>query len=126
MTETPSRCPIAQPPPCARRGEGPFLLECLTHRLRGHYEGDPQRYRGPGEIARIRETRDCLKIFREQVTAKRWLKASELDQIDAEVDTLIEEAVTEARAAVRNPTAIAIASSSSSRRGGIAVPARRR
>ncbi|HEY7693319.1 MAG TPA: pyruvate dehydrogenase complex E1 component subunit beta [Gaiellaceae bacterium] len=29
----------------ARGGEGPFLLECLTHRLRGHYEGDPQLYR---------------------------------------------------------------------------------
>jgi acetoin:2,6-dichlorophenolindophenol oxidoreductase subunit alpha len=29
----------------ARKGDGPFLLECLTHRLRGHYEGDPQRYR---------------------------------------------------------------------------------
>jgi pyruvate dehydrogenase E1 component alpha subunit len=29
----------------ARTGEGPFLLECLTHRLGGHYEGDPQRYR---------------------------------------------------------------------------------
>ncbi len=29
----------------ARGGEGPFLLECLTHRLRGHHEGDPQRYR---------------------------------------------------------------------------------
>ena len=29
----------------ARRGDGPFLLECLTHRLRGHYEGDPQLYR---------------------------------------------------------------------------------
>jgi acetoin:2,6-dichlorophenolindophenol oxidoreductase subunit alpha len=28
-----------------RTGEGPFLLECLTHRLGGHYEGDPQRYR---------------------------------------------------------------------------------
>jgi TPP-dependent pyruvate/acetoin dehydrogenase alpha subunit len=28
-----------------RAGEGPVLLECLTHRLRGHYEGDPQRYR---------------------------------------------------------------------------------
>ena len=25
----------------ARKGEGPMLLECLTHRLRGHYEGDP-------------------------------------------------------------------------------------
>jgi len=29
----------------ARGGEGPFLLECLTHRLGGHYEGDPQHYR---------------------------------------------------------------------------------
>jgi len=29
----------------ARAGDGPFLLECLTHRLRGHYEGDPQHYR---------------------------------------------------------------------------------
>jgi acetoin:2,6-dichlorophenolindophenol oxidoreductase subunit alpha len=29
----------------ARGGGGPFLLECLTHRLRGHYEGDPQQYR---------------------------------------------------------------------------------
>jgi pyruvate dehydrogenase E1 component alpha subunit len=29
----------------ARAGEGPFLLECLTHRLGGHYEGDPQLYR---------------------------------------------------------------------------------
>ena len=29
----------------ARGGKGPFLLECLTHRLRGHYEGDPSKYR---------------------------------------------------------------------------------
>jgi len=29
----------------ARGGEGPFLLECLTYRLRGHYEGDPAAYR---------------------------------------------------------------------------------
>jgi len=29
----------------ARRGRGPMLLECLTYRLRGHYEGDPAHYR---------------------------------------------------------------------------------
>ena len=29
----------------ARRGEGPLLLECLTHRRRGHYEGDAAGYR---------------------------------------------------------------------------------
>jgi len=82
-----------------RSGKGPAAVELDTERFYGHFEGDPQRYRGPGEIARIRETRDCLKIFREQVTAKRWLKGSDLDRIDAEVDTLIEDAVTEARAA---------------------------
>ena len=29
----------------ARAGGGPALLECLTHRLGGHYVGDPQHYR---------------------------------------------------------------------------------
>ena len=29
----------------ARGGAGPFLLECLTYRRRGHYEGDQQKYR---------------------------------------------------------------------------------
>ncbi len=29
----------------ARSGHGPLLLECLTHRRRGHYEGDAQGYR---------------------------------------------------------------------------------
>jgi pyruvate dehydrogenase E1 component alpha subunit len=28
----------------AREGRGPFLLECLTRRLRGHYEGDATTY----------------------------------------------------------------------------------
>ena len=32
----------------------------------GHFEGDPQRYRGPGEVERLRETRDCLTAFRAQ------------------------------------------------------------
>jgi pyruvate dehydrogenase E1 component alpha subunit len=29
----------------ARGGSGPLLLECLTYRRRGHYEGDQQKYR---------------------------------------------------------------------------------
>ena len=31
--------------PRRARARGPLLLECLTHRLRGHYEGDPAHYR---------------------------------------------------------------------------------
>ena len=49
----------------ARGGEGPFLLECLTYRRRGHYEGDQQKYRDAAAeeewlqrdpIARLTET----------------------------------------------------------------------
>jgi TPP-dependent pyruvate/acetoin dehydrogenase alpha subunit len=38
----------------ARGGGGPTFLECLTYRLRGHYEGDPGRYR---ELAETEEWR---------------------------------------------------------------------
>src|SRR5262245_6751 len=34
----------------ARAGRGPFLLECLTTRLSGHYEGDPHHRRDPNAI----------------------------------------------------------------------------
>ena len=34
----------------ARAGQGPQVLECITHRVRGHYEGDPQKYREAAEI----------------------------------------------------------------------------
>jgi acetoin:2,6-dichlorophenolindophenol oxidoreductase subunit alpha len=32
----------------ARAGGGPYLLECVTFRRRGHYEGDPEKYRDLG------------------------------------------------------------------------------
>ena len=34
----------------ARKGEGPTLLECKTHRWFGHYAGDPQKYRPAEEV----------------------------------------------------------------------------
>jgi acetoin:2,6-dichlorophenolindophenol oxidoreductase subunit alpha len=69
-----------------------------------HFEGDPQRYRGEGELDRIREERDCLKNFRKKVTAAGLLTDADLDAVDAESLDLIEQSVIEARAADR-PTA---------------------
>jgi TPP-dependent pyruvate/acetoin dehydrogenase alpha subunit len=34
----------------ARAGKGPSFVECLTYRLRGHYEGDPAKYRELSEL----------------------------------------------------------------------------
>jgi pyruvate dehydrogenase E1 component alpha subunit len=82
-----------------RAGNGPAAIELDTERYYGHFEGDPQRYRGPGEIERLRRDRDCLKAFRQRVTEARLLDPADLDAVDKEVAALIDEAVDEARAA---------------------------
>ena len=82
-----------------RAGKGAAAVELDTERFYGHFEGDPQRYRGPNELERLRKTRDCLVGFRERVLGEKLLDAVTLDQIDSEVGALIEEAVREARAA---------------------------
>ena len=87
-----------------RAGGGPAAVEYDTERFFGHFEGDPQRYRGPGEVERLRETRDCLKNFRARVTSASLLSDADLDALDADVMDAIDAAVAAARAAAR-PTA---------------------
>ena len=83
----------------AREGAGPTLLECKMIRFFGHFEGDAQTYRAPGENEENRANNDCLKIFRAKVTEAGVVTEAELNAIDGEVMTLIDEAVEEAKAA---------------------------
>ncbi|EOV2334110.1 TPA: thiamine pyrophosphate-dependent dehydrogenase E1 component subunit alpha [Pseudomonas aeruginosa] len=81
----------------ARAGEGPSLIEVKLTRYYGHFEGDAQTYRDPDEVRHYRETRDCLKQFRERTCHAGLLSASDLDAIDAEVEARIEDAVQRAK-----------------------------
>jgi acetoin:2,6-dichlorophenolindophenol oxidoreductase subunit alpha len=83
----------------AREGGGPSLLECKVNRYFGHFEGDQQKYRAPGEVEEIRATRDCLDQFARRVTAADLVSESDLAAIDEEVRALIDESVREAKAA---------------------------
>lgn len=80
----------------ARAGEGPTLIECKTYRLVGHFTAERFRafkYRSDDEIAAWRK-RDPL------VTYPAWLVEQGICNpatIDAEVDTLIEDAIAFAR-----------------------------
>ncbi len=88
----------------ARAGGGPTTLEPKITRFFGHFEGDPMLYRARDEVARQRETMDCLRNFRARVTAEGWLADADLDRIDAEVLDLIDRSVAAARTAAP-PTA---------------------
>ena len=78
----------------ARAGGGPALLECRTYRFYGHTVFDNSlTYRSREEEAQWR-ARDPLKLFREKViSAEGEITAAELDRVDQEVETLIEEAI---------------------------------
>ena len=83
----------------ARSDGGPSAIEVDTCRFYGHHSGDAQLYRGKDEVRRLREERDCLKLFRRRVTEASLLESYELDTVDAEVAALIDQAVAAARAA---------------------------
>lgn len=79
-----------------RAGEGPALLEALTHRLRGHYEGDPDRYREAVPDGSLRERDPVLRL--ERLAAERgWVTAEEAKALAEEAHAEVEAAVTWAR-----------------------------
>lgn len=81
----------------ARKGEGPFLLECLTYRRRGHYEGDAQEYRD--ELAEQEwARRDPLTRFQAEAIERRWVDQQAVDAIEAAAKQELEAAVEFARA----------------------------
>jgi len=80
----------------ARAGEGPSLVECLTYRLRGHYEGDPNKYRELSEMAEWK-AKDPIQRF----TALGLVPPEQVSGIEAEVRSVVERAADFARSSPR-------------------------
>src|SRR6187401_2461759 len=76
----------------ARAGGGPFLLECLTHRVRGHYEGDPGRYREALAEEEWQEKDPIIRLERHGV-AEEWFAEDELRGVAAGAAEEVEDAV---------------------------------
>ena len=71
------------------QGRGPFLLECLTHRLRGHYEGDPGAYR---EALADEDWQQKDPILRSSATASSRAGSTDEAAIEAEAAAAVERA----------------------------------
>ena len=82
-----------------RSGTGPYLLECMTFRMAGHYVGDSQQYRSKEERAAMLEKCpiERLKVH----LLKRGITPEQLDAIGASAREEVHQAVERARAAAR-------------------------
>lgn len=75
-----------------RAGNGPFFLEAVTYRYRGHSMGDPERYREKDEIEKWKEE-DPIGIYRKFLVGKKISTSGELDEIDQQVEDETQEAI---------------------------------
>ncbi len=75
-----------------RSGQGPYFLEVITYRYRGHSMGDPERYRQSDEIRKWQEN-DPIGIYRGYLTSQKIASEEELDQIDSQVGDEVQQAV---------------------------------
>ncbi len=81
----------------ARAGGGPLLLECLTHRRRGHYEGDAEAYRDAlieAEWQRL----DPLARLQAHALSEGWVDDGTVAKLEQQARDEVDEAVQFARA----------------------------
>jgi 2-oxoisovalerate dehydrogenase E1 component len=81
-----------------RTGGRPILVEATTFRMRGHYEGDQQKYRDP-ELDRLWLARDPIEAARVALVAE----GSDVDAVAVDVRAEIDDAVEWATASDEPP-----------------------
>jgi pyruvate dehydrogenase E1 component alpha subunit len=85
------RAAMAKAAQHGRAGNGPVFVECLTHRLRGHYEGDPAKYRELSQLADWKR-KDPIARFARELKRKKVVSGPQLEAIEREARDLVEKA----------------------------------
>ena len=76
----------------ARGGSGPYFVEAMTYRYRGHSMADPELYRLKDEIEEYRK-RDAIELLKSQLQELGWLDQETMKAIEERVESEVEEAV---------------------------------
>lgn len=76
----------------ARKGDGPFILEMLTYRYRGHSMSDPAKYRSKEEVQKMRTEHDPIEQVRHRLIENKWANEDDLKAIDKEIRDIVNEA----------------------------------
>jgi len=76
----------------ARSGKGPYILEMLTYRYRGHSMSDPAKYRSKEEVTQYRQERDPIEQVKKRILEKKYLDEDELKKIETDVRAVVTQA----------------------------------
>jgi pyruvate dehydrogenase E1 component alpha subunit len=75
-----------------RSGNGPYILEVLTYRFRGHSMSDPAKYRTKEEVDGMKENRDPIANIRVKILEEFGVDEAELKAIEADIKKIVNEA----------------------------------
>jgi pyruvate dehydrogenase E1 component alpha subunit len=75
-----------------RDGNGPYILEMLTYRYRGHSMSDPAKYRTRDEVQKVRTEQDPIEQVRNRLLQNKRVSEDDLKKIDAKVRDIVNEA----------------------------------
>jgi len=74
-----------------RSGNGPYILEVMTYRYRGHSMSDPAKYRTKEELEE-RKTNDPIEQVKQMLIKDQKMAEEDVKAIDKEVREIIKEA----------------------------------
>ncbi|HUG16440.1 MAG TPA: thiamine pyrophosphate-dependent enzyme, partial [Thermomicrobiales bacterium] len=75
-----------------KSGKGPYFIEAMTYRFRGHSMADPETYREKDEVEE-RRSDDPIILFRDQLLEFNKAEQAEMDAIDQAIEDEIERAI---------------------------------
>nr|WP_194245554.1 pyruvate dehydrogenase (acetyl-transferring) E1 component subunit alpha [Tabrizicola sp. SY72] len=81
-----------------RAGNGPYILEMMTYRYRGHSMSDPAKYRTREEVEKMKSEKDAIEHVRDLLTQGGLASEEELKAIDKEIKEIVNDSAEFAKA----------------------------
>ena len=75
-----------------RSGKGPYILEMMTYRYRGHSMSDPAKYRTREEVQNVRKHSDPIDHVRDLLVTRKTSMEDVLKKVDSEIKAVVNEA----------------------------------
>lgn len=74
-----------------REGNGPYILEVMTYRYRGHSMSDPGKYRTKEEVSSYKDEKDPIDRLRRMMIEELGMKDDDFKPVEKEVKEIVAE-----------------------------------